>query len=799
STVSPSGSRRGSQLRIAVSNLPTTPTHSQGRASITSDALMATPTMPSIHDFDLLKPISKGAYGSVFLAKKRSTGVYYAIKILKKADMIAKNQISNVKAERAIMMAQTGSPFVVRLLYTFQSRTNLYLVMEYLNGGDCAALLKAIGMLPEEWTRQYLAEVVLGIEDLHARNVVHRDLKPDNLLIDAEGHLKLTDFGLSKLGFLGRRVGQQPIPHPPGSSDIGSFAGLHQTPLTQSAGLEFPSIGKDSGMKTPLSAAPNRRVSALKDSHLALGSGSSSSTSSSSSASLGLAGGNAIGARSFMPRKHALGTPDYIAPESILGLESGESVDWWALGVICYEFLFGIPPFHDETPEKVFQNILSSTAHLGIDKEDDEAEIPDISPEARDFITRLLNKDPRQRLGHNGAAEVKAHPIFRGIDWDTLFETQPAFIPTVENIEDTDYFDPRGATMEHHSESSEDSQLSHISEVSSSSGSSSSDSQLRPMSRSHQDETGPSLSAGPEFGGFTFKNMHALEEANRNELVKLRRRSTLLGVRPPLSGAKFQPAGVSGYRRESEQASSPLTRNATLPLLSAQMSTPDSESPYVDISVPSEAQRHALSLQPSHSRELSATHSQRGSMLNPNVQPAQSVHSSEHGYDSSDLLSHGGLGRSVPAQYQLPELNKAATLNSLHLSNTYQDTAAPEHTELPEKTTGYLESKVCLVADDNPVFCKIMEIILQRMHLKCVVVRNGAEAIRCAMGRAVYRAIFMDIGMPIVDGDEATRMIKSTYNANRDTPIIALSTYEDEANSALYDKVLVKPVTLPDI
>ncbi|KAJ2455015.1 rim15, signal transduction response regulator [Coemansia sp. RSA 2336] len=908
STVSPSGSRRGSQLQITTSNLPATPTHSQGRASITSDALMATPTMPSIHDFDLLKPISKGAYGSVFLAKKRSTGVYYAIKILKKADMIAKNQISNVKAERAIMMAQTGSPFVVRLLYTFQSRTNLYLVMEYLNGGDCAALLKAIGMLPEEWTKQYLAEVVLGIEDLHARNVVHRDLKPDNLLIDAEGHLKLTDFGLSKLGFLGRRVGQQPIPHPPGSSDIGSFANLNQAPLAQSAGLEFPAMGKDSGMKTPLSAAPNRRVSALKGSHLALGSGSSSSTSSSSNDSFGLAvGGNATSASSLLPRKHALGTPDYIAPESILGLESGESVDWWALGVICYEFLFGIPPFHDETPEKVFQNILSNSvdfydaereemqrekAGIGVDEEDDEAEIPDISPEARDFITRLLNKDPRQRLGHNGAAEVKAHPIFRGIDWDTLLETQPAFIPTVENMEDTDYFDPRGATMEHHSEYSEDSHLSHISEVSSSS----SDSQLRPMSRSHQDETGPSLSAGvsiyrpntlpaqlshnaeqsskasegssrkasrrdskhyahddgvfklddePEFGGFTFKNMHALEEANRNELVKLRRRSTLLGVRPLLSGAspdprssfvhktdyglslptrnrfsrsftgssaatssnsmvssewpEFQPASASGYRRESEQGSSPLIRNATLPLLSAQVSTPDSESPYASNSVPGEAPKSALSLRPSHSRELSATHSQRGSMLNPNAQPTQSAHSSEHERNSSDLLSHGSQGRSVPAQCQPPGLNKAATLNSLHRSNTYQDTAAPAQAEMSEKTTDHLQSKVCLVADDNPVFCKIMEIILQRMHLKCVVVRNGAEAIRCAMGRAVYRAIFMDIGMPIVDGDEATRMIKSTYNANRDTPIIALSTYEDEANSALYDKVLVKPVTLPDI
>ncbi|KAJ2846864.1 rim15, signal transduction response regulator [Coemansia brasiliensis] len=229
------------------------------------------------------------------------------------------------------------------------------------------------------------------------------------------------------------------------------------------------------------------------------------------------------------------------------------------------------------------------------------------------------------------------------------------------------------------------------------------------------------------------------------------------------------------------------------------MSTPDSESPYADSSAPVEIpKRISLSSQPSYSRELSATHTQRGSMLNPNVQQAQSVHSSEHGYSSSGLPSHSSLDRSVPTQDQLPELNKTATLNSLHRSSTYQN-KAPLQAERHDKPMDYLQSKVCLVADDNPVFCKIMEIILQRMHLKCVIVRNGAEAIRCAMGRAVYRAIFMDIGMPIVDGDEATRMIKSTYNANRDTPIIALSTYEGEANSALYDKVLVKPVTLPHI
>lgn len=141
---------------------------------IPSIAPAARSTPSSIKDFDIIKPISKGAFGSVFLAKKKSTGDYYAIKVLKKADMIAKNQITNVKAERRIMMRQAESPFVVKLYFTFQSRDNLYLVMEYLNGGDCAALIKTLGCLPEEWTRGYVAEIVLGLEYLHATGVVHR-------------------------------------------------------------------------------------------------------------------------------------------------------------------------------------------------------------------------------------------------------------------------------------------------------------------------------------------------------------------------------------------------------------------------------------------------------------------------------------------------------------------------------------------------------------------------------------------------------------------------------------------------
>lgn len=132
------------------------------------------PTPTSIKDFEIIKPISKGAFGSVFLAKKKVTGDYYAIKVLKKADMIAKNQITNVKAERMILMNQAESPFVAKLYFTFQSKENLYLVMEYLNGGDCAALIKSLGCLPEEWTKNYIAEVVLGLEYLHSRGIVHR-------------------------------------------------------------------------------------------------------------------------------------------------------------------------------------------------------------------------------------------------------------------------------------------------------------------------------------------------------------------------------------------------------------------------------------------------------------------------------------------------------------------------------------------------------------------------------------------------------------------------------------------------
>ena len=172
--------RRNSTANLLTSSPPVAGPLSP-RQSSTQPFSRTTPT--SIKDFDIIKPISKGAFGSVFLAKKKATGDYFAVKVLKKADMIAKNQITNVKAERMILMKQAESPFVAKLFFTFQSKENLYLVMEYLNGGDCAALIKSLGSLPEEWTKNYIAEVVLGLDYLHQQGVVHRFVALHRLFI----------------------------------------------------------------------------------------------------------------------------------------------------------------------------------------------------------------------------------------------------------------------------------------------------------------------------------------------------------------------------------------------------------------------------------------------------------------------------------------------------------------------------------------------------------------------------------------------------------------------------------------
>lgn len=155
--------------------------------------------LPTIKDFVIIKPISRGAFGKVFLGYKHNDpNKLFAVKVMRKSEMINKNMVSQVITERNAL-ALSRSPFCVSLFYSLQSVSYVYLVMEYMVGGDLKSLLAMYGYFDEPAARFYVAEITLALQYLHDHGIVHRDLKPDNMLLSSTGHVKLTDFGLSKI------------------------------------------------------------------------------------------------------------------------------------------------------------------------------------------------------------------------------------------------------------------------------------------------------------------------------------------------------------------------------------------------------------------------------------------------------------------------------------------------------------------------------------------------------------------------------------------------------------------------
>lgn len=181
---------------------PTTTTDPRRRTPPPGSSGAASNGITVAKDFDLLQVVGQGGFGKVFLAKKRTPphqGECYAMKVLKKQHVISSGLVNTTMAERQIL-TEIRHPFVVRLHYAFQDASKLYLVMDYLSGGSLAAHLRRRRKFPEEWARFYAAEVAAAMAHLHQLNIIYRDAKLENVLLDHEGHVRITDFGLSKVG-----------------------------------------------------------------------------------------------------------------------------------------------------------------------------------------------------------------------------------------------------------------------------------------------------------------------------------------------------------------------------------------------------------------------------------------------------------------------------------------------------------------------------------------------------------------------------------------------------------------------
>jgi len=312
----------------------------------TIDSVHALPKVPSINDFQILKVLGKGAYGKVYQVRKINgpgSGQIYAMKAMNKSRICgSKTDVRHTKAERNVLVSvnNDSNPFIVRLHFAFETERRLYLVQEFCCGGELFRRMEFERLMLEKDAIFYLSEIVIALEYLHSKAIVYRDLKTENVMLDKEGHVKLIDFGLSKMGMFDETL-------------TNTFCG----------------------------------------------------------------------------------TVEYMAPEVILRSGGyGKPADWWSLGIFTFDLLTGRSPFHSNqgkhvTKERILRGKFPTPKIL--------------TPEAGDFIRKLLRKQAAKRLGTQGAWEVKEHGFFSGIDWDMVAKKQykPPFEPQVVNETDVQHFD----------------------------------------------------------------------------------------------------------------------------------------------------------------------------------------------------------------------------------------------------------------------------------------------------------------------------------------------------------------------
>jgi len=290
-------------------------------------------------DFELIRMLGEGATCKVLQVRRKKTGKIYAVKVMEKKRIMGNHKkIEQALTERKVLV-EVRHPFIVQLHWTFQTRSHLYFVLEYCSGGELFYHLSNRRKFSPEISKFYFCEVLLGLEYLHARNILYRDLKLENILLDEEGHVRLTDFGVSK-------VAKEDISNP-----------------------KFISM---------------------------------------------------------------VGTREYFSPEMILREGYGKPYDFYSLGCVLYICLTGALPYFQGSLSEMFQRRVNGSV----------LQFPSGLPYyAMDLCAKLLDRDPKTRIGSDGGAEeVRKHPWLSDVDWEALYSKR--ITPPINPRANLDNFDP---------------------------------------------------------------------------------------------------------------------------------------------------------------------------------------------------------------------------------------------------------------------------------------------------------------------------------------------------------------------
>ncbi|KIJ13756.1 hypothetical protein PAXINDRAFT_80186 [Paxillus involutus ATCC 200175] len=353
----------------------------------------------AVDDFEMMRVLGKGCAGKVLLVRHKMSSDLYALKAITKRHVLAHQELQHTLTEQAVlkrMSKEAKDPFVVKLWWSFHDKENLFLVMDFHPGGDLATQLARWGRLGRDRARFYAAEIVEGVEGLHAAGVIYRDLKPENILIGADGHIVLTDFGLSKE--FPRRSSPSTAPPTPSGTRGEFFSAPSTEPATP------PWMKGEKGQEI----------------------------------SVGW-GGQAVGLADTTTT--FCGTAEYLAPEVIQGLPYSYEVDWWSFGTMLYEMLTGITPFWANNHSDMYVRVLQ-----------DELQFPDdraMDQDTKSLIRGLLQRNPALRMCE---PRIKRHPYFSMIDWSHVYYKRyiPPYIPPIDpsNASDTQNFDDLFLVME---------------------------------------------------------------------------------------------------------------------------------------------------------------------------------------------------------------------------------------------------------------------------------------------------------------------------------------------------------------